>query len=110
MNKIFFCYCFRFRINMSDSDSEDETQSAKVKYRKSQSKIIKVICGEEGCVSKPMLLQNLKEHAKIKHGTNHPKIKGQPTVSSMFLGVGKIRERKVPKLMLLLLQVTSKAF
>lgn len=45
-------------------------------------------------MSKPMLLQNLKEHAKIKHGTNHPKIKGQPTVSSMFLGGGKNKRKK----------------
>ena len=54
-------------------------------YRKSQSKLQKVTCGILGCTAKPMLLQNLKDHTKAKHGKSHPKIKGQPTVSSMFL-------------------------
>ena len=44
-----------------------------------------------------MLLQNLKDHAKTKHGSSHPKIKGQPTVSSMFqLGNKESRKRRGP--------------
>ena len=80
---------------MSSSSNDDEIQIDKKKSRKSHSKITKVSCGEDGCLAKPMLLQNLKDHAKAKHGSNQPKIKGQPTVSSMFLGSTN-RKRRGP--------------
>lgn len=57
-------------------------------YRKSQGKQVKVQCGFKGCTAKPMLLQNLKDHTRVKHGSSHPCVKGQNTMSSYFgLGV-----------------------
>ena len=65
-----------------DSDEEDRSKngentiqvSLSKKARKCHSKVIKVTCGcgEEGCISKSMLLQNLKDHAKAKQGSSHP--------------------------------------
>ena len=87
-----------------DSDEEDrcnddentiQTPLSK-KARKSHCKMNKVTCGEEGCIIKPRLLQNLKDHAKTKHGSSHPKINGQPTISSMFLGGKESRKRRGP--------------
>ena len=52
--------------------------------------------GMESCVAKPMLMQNLKDQAKAQHGSSHPKIKGQPTVSSMLLGGKNRRETRDP--------------
>ena len=83
-----------------DCSKDDENvisqPSSSKKARKSYSKITKVTCGEKGCLAKPMLLQNLKDHAKAKHGSSHPKIKGQPTLSSMLLGSKDRRKIRGP--------------
>ena len=89
-------------IETDDENSSKEERhvshhpSSPKKARKSYSKLTKVTCGEEGCQAKPMLLQNLKDHAKAKHGSSHPKILGQPTVSSMFQGGKERRKTRGP--------------
>ena len=79
-----------------DEQDVGQQPSSSKKARKSYSKLTKVTYGEDGCVAKPMLLQNLKDHAKAKHGSSHPKIKGQPTVASMFLGGKERRKTRGP--------------
>ena len=69
-----------------DDENTIQTSLSK-KVRKSHSKVTKVTCDfeEEGCIAKPMLLQNLKDHAKAKHGSSHPKIKGQTRIERKSL-------------------------
>ena len=72
--------------NEASSEGDEEADCSagkKTSAHKSKGKITKVKCGLPGCEAKLMLLQNLKEHTRLKHPGSPPQIEGNSRQSSL---------------------------
>ena len=72
-------------VDDSNALQEEEANEDNKIHEENAKRECKVECGFRECSAKPMLMQNIKDHTRIKHpNAQGICVKGQPTLSVFF--------------------------